>query len=56
VIKGITDIKEGEKKKELEKLEREGGSRLSFKVEPVVEVTPVVVEKLQSPMKKSLAS
>lgn len=36
LIKGIIETKEFEKKKEIEKFEREGGSRLSMKMEATI--------------------
>lgn len=36
LIKGIIEIKEFEKRKEIEKLEREGGSRLSIKMDAAI--------------------
>jgi hypothetical protein len=38
LIKGILDTKEAERKKELDKLQRDGGSKLGVKVDPPAEL------------------
>lgn len=60
LIKGILDTKEAERKKELEKLQRDGGSKLGAKVDPpAVELAATSAPEMTkqpsiiSPMKKA---